>query len=116
MTLIFGSIPWAAIATPEINPPPPIGTTIASRSGTSSSNSKPAAKPRKLSYKEQRELDGLPEHIAALEAEQKQVQAELADPKLYASDTAKAVQLHARDQAIESELMQALERWELLSS
>jgi ABC transport system ATP-binding/permease protein len=58
----------------------------------------------------------LPERIAALEAEQKQVQADLADPKLYASDAAKVAQLHARDLAIESELMQALERWELLSA
>ncbi|MEY4341502.1 MAG: transporter ATP-binding protein uup, partial [Pseudomonadota bacterium] len=85
-------------------------------SATPSLNPKPATKPRKLSYKEQRELEGLPERITALETEQKQVQAELADPKLYASDAAKAVQLHERDQAIEAELMQALERWELLST
>jgi len=82
----------------------------------STNTSKPTAKQRKLSYKEQRELEGLPERIAALEAEQKQVQADLADPKLYASDAAKVAQLHARDVAIESELMQALERWELLSA
>jgi ATP-binding cassette subfamily F protein uup len=44
------------------------------------------------------------------------VQADLADPKLNASDVAKVAQLHARDVAIESELMQALERWEALSS
>ncbi|MEY3468226.1 MAG: transporter ATP-binding protein uup, partial [Pseudomonadota bacterium] len=79
-------------------------------------STKPATKPRKLSYKEQRELDGLPDRIAALEAEQKQVQANLADPKLNASDAVKVAQLHARDVAIESELMQALERWEALSS
>jgi ATP-binding cassette subfamily F protein uup len=80
------------------------------------SSKKPATKPRKLSYKEQRELEGLPERIAALETEQKQVQADLADPKLYASDAAKVAQLHARDTVIESELMQALERWESLSA
>jgi len=79
-------------------------------------SNKPATKTRKLSYKEQRELESLPERIAALEAEQKQVQADLADPKLYASDAAKVAQLHARDGAIETELMQALERWELLSA
>jgi ATP-binding cassette subfamily F protein uup len=82
----------------------------------STHTSKPTAKQRKLSYKEQRELEGLPERIAALEAEQKQVQTDLADPTLYASDAAKVAQLHARDVAIESELMQALERWELLSA
>jgi ATP-binding cassette subfamily F protein uup len=82
----------------------------------STNTSKPTLKQRKLSYKEQRELEGLPERIAALEAEQKQVQADLADPKLYASNAAKVAQLHARDVAIESELMQALERWESLSA
>jgi ATP-binding cassette subfamily F protein uup len=84
--------------------------------GSTKPATKPATKPRKLSYKEQRELEGLPGRIAALEAEQKQVQADLADPKLYASDAAKVAQLHARDTAIETELMQALERWELLSA
>jgi ATP-binding cassette subfamily F protein uup len=33
----------------------------------------PSAKTRKLSYKEQRELDGLPTAIAALEAEQQDI-------------------------------------------
>ena len=40
----------------------------------------PAAKPRKLSYKEQRELDALPPRIEALEAEQKQLAEQLAGP------------------------------------
>ena len=73
-------------------------------------------KPRKLSYKEQRELDGLPTLIASLEAEQKQIQQAMADPHLYASDPGKAVQLHQRDAAIEEALLQALERWEALSA
>ena len=75
-----------------------------------------AAKSRKLSYKEQRELDALPELIASLEEEQKQTQAALADNGLYASDPAKIAQLHTRDTEIEEALMNALERWEALSS
>ena len=75
----------------------------------------PVAK-RKLSYKEQRELEQLPGHIAALEAEQAALRAELADGTLYARDAARATALHARDGAIEEALMQALERWELLGS
>ena len=75
-----------------------------------------AAKPRKLSYKEQRELDALPDLIASLEEEQKQTQAALADNGLYASDPAKIAQLHTRDTEIEAALMNALERWEALSS
>jgi ATP-binding cassette subfamily F protein uup len=70
----------------------------------------------KLSYKEQRELDGLPAHIAALESEQQALRDELADGSLYQQDPQRATQLHARDVEIEDLLMQALERWELLST
>jgi len=71
---------------------------------------------KKLSYKEQRELDQLPDLIARLEAEQKQVQEALADGSLYTQDAARAAQLHAREAAIEAELMSSLERWEILSA
>lgn len=71
---------------------------------------------RKLSYKEQRELEQLPDLIASLEDEQARIRTELDDPSIYASDNARAMQLHARDGEIEEALMQALERWELLSS
>ena len=73
-------------------------------------------KTKKLSYKEQRELDALPELIASLEAEQKETQAALNDSSLYASDAAKITQLHKRDSEIEEALMAALERWEQLSA
>jgi ATP-binding cassette subfamily F protein uup len=75
-----------------------------------------SAKPRKLSYKEQRELEGLPDVIANLESEQREVQEALADPALYTQDAAKATQLHQRDAEIEAALMHALERWEALSN
>jgi len=80
------------------------------------SAAQPSAKVRKLSYKEQRELDALPELIASLEAEQKETQTALNDSGLYASDPAKIAQLHKRDTEIEDALMTALERWERLSS
>ena len=76
----------------------------------------PTAKARKLSYREQRELETLPALIASLEAEQKETQAALNDSGLYASDPAKIAQLHKRDTEIEDALMTALERWEQLSS
>ncbi|MBP6898782.1 MAG: ATP-binding cassette domain-containing protein [Burkholderiaceae bacterium] len=85
---------------------------------------KPAAAPaaaataakRKLSYKEQRELDELPGRIEALEAEQKGIDAALADGSLYASDPPKAAALLQRHAVIEEELLNALERWEALSA
>jgi len=70
---------------------------------------------RKLSYKEQRELEQLPGLIAGLEAEQKTIQQELADGSIYTKDPAKATALHARDGEIEMALMEALERWALLA-
>ncbi|MCE1194373.1 MAG: ATP-binding cassette domain-containing protein [Acidovorax sp.] len=71
---------------------------------------------RKLSYKEQRELDQLPAQIAALEAEQQTLQDALSDGSLYGTDPARAATMAARVSAIEDELMVALERWTALSA
>jgi ATP-binding cassette subfamily F protein uup len=73
-----------------------------------------AARPRKLSYKEQRELDALPALIDSLEREQRSLNESLADGSLYSLDPERAVQYADRSAAIEDELMEALERWELL--
>jgi ATP-binding cassette subfamily F protein uup len=72
--------------------------------------------PVKLSYKDQRELDALPGRIEALEKEQQALRDELADGAIYSRDAQRATALHARDAAIDEELMAALERWEALSS
>jgi ABC transport system ATP-binding/permease protein len=74
------------------------------------------SKARKLSFKERRELDGLPERIASLEAEQKDIANALADGSLFAKDNARALALTARNAQIDDELMAALERWEALGS
>ena len=76
----------------------------------------PAAKARKLSFKEQRELDALPETISALESEQKDISEALADGSLYAVDNARAMKLATRSAQIDDELMAALERWEALGA
>lgn len=73
----------------------------------------PTAK-RKLSYKEQRELEALPAQMEALEQEQQQIDQKLADGHLYANDPAQAALLSARHGEIEEALMTALERWEQL--
>jgi ABC transport system ATP-binding/permease protein len=75
-----------------------------------------APAPRKLSYKEQRELDALPALIEALEAEQKEIGERLASNTLYTDEPQRVPALQARFEAIESELMQALERWEGLGA
>jgi ATP-binding cassette subfamily F protein uup len=74
----------------------------------------PVAKTRKLSFKEQRELDSLPQTIAALDAEQAGITEALADGSLFAKDNARALALTSRSAQIDEELMAALERWETL--
>ncbi len=71
---------------------------------------------RKLSYKEQRELESLPALIDALEQEQKSIHDELADGSVYRTDGARAARLAERSAKIDDELMAALERWEHLGS
>jgi ATP-binding cassette subfamily F protein uup len=70
----------------------------------------------KLSYKEQRELDGLPARIEALEAEQAKLVLQLTDPAVYAGASPRAPALQVRNAALEDELLQAMERWEILSA
>jgi ABC transport system ATP-binding/permease protein len=75
----------------------------------------PASAPKKkLSYKEQRELDALPALIQSFEQEQKTIHEELADGTLYSSDPVRASTLSERSARIDDELMAALERWEAL--
>jgi ATP-binding cassette subfamily F protein uup len=71
-------------------------------------------KAKKLSFKEQRELDSLPATIATLEAEQKEITEALADGSLYAIDNTRAMRMAQRNAQIDDELMVALERWDAL--
>ena len=71
---------------------------------------------RKLSYKEQRELDALPDRIEALEIEQKELAALLASAELYAEDPVRAEAAQRRHAQIDDELLVALERWEALGT
>ena len=70
----------------------------------------------KLSYKDQRELETLPEDIAAIEAEQEQLSAKLADGSWFNTDAKAAAQAIKRLAEIEQELMEKLERWTQLEA
>ena len=76
----------------------------------------PAAAARKLSFKEQRELQDMPARIEALETEQRAIGERLASPALYTDEPQRVAGLQARYAQIDAELMQALERWEALSA
>ena len=71
---------------------------------------------RKLSYKEQRELESLPDEIATLESEQKMLSELLADGSLFVSDLALATKHSQRLGEIDELLLQKLERWDTLES
>jgi ATP-binding cassette subfamily F protein uup len=94
----------ASPATPVSAAAPEVKTTAAT------------APSRKLSYKEQRELDSLPALIESLEKEQADARTQLADGSIYQRDPGLAQQLFKRDAEIDDLLMQALERWEVLSA
>jgi len=77
------------------------------------SASKPKAK-SSLSYKEQKELEALPERIAALETEQQAIALRLAEGSIYRDAPEEAKALTERVQSLEEELLMAMERWEQL--
>ena len=75
-----------------------------------------ATRRKKLSYKDQRELDELPSRIALLENEQAQISSRLNDPELYKGAPSEGIRLNQRFAEIEEELMQCIARWDELES
>jgi ATP-binding cassette subfamily F protein uup len=71
---------------------------------------------KKLSYKEQKELDGLPTLIQTLESQQKAITQELYDGSLYASNPKRATELTAKNAKLDDDLLDAMQRWETLSA
>lgn len=71
---------------------------------------------RKLSYKEQRELESLPNEIVELEAEQSNLNDKLSDGSLFVSDLALATKYSERLGQIDELLLKKLERWDELES
>jgi len=73
-----------------------------------------SVKQRKLTFKEQKELDELPKRLAELEDEQRKLQTDLADPAFYRDSGNKVASTTARLENIERELAKAFKRWEEL--
>ena len=99
--------------------PPATGTTPAPREP-------PRPKrdgPRKLSFRERRELSELPgrildaeAEIAALEAERDELHRAMADPAFYRQDGARVAQGRARLDAVQTGIEEAYHRWESLEA
>ncbi len=91
--------------------------TVTSRLQKKSKKSKtrPAKQqPRKLSFKENRELDTLPQIIEALENEQNGLFAQLSDPNFYKENGRAIAGIKKRLQAVEADLATQYRRWEEL--
>jgi ATP-binding cassette subfamily F protein uup len=88
----------------------------AAASPTSAGGQSAVAKQKKLSYKEQRELDELPKLIASLEDEQAVLNGQLSHPDFYKKTPAEAKRVNARVAEIDTLLMEALEKWETIEA
>jgi ABC transport system ATP-binding/permease protein len=73
-------------------------------------------KPRRLTYKDQRELELLPARIEKLESEQAQLQRQIADPVWFRADNERSTLSLQRLQALAAELEAAYARWDALES
>jgi ATP-binding cassette subfamily F protein uup len=77
---------------------------------------RPAVRPKKLSYREQQELEQLPQKIESLDRELAELQQKMADPALYRQGGAEIAALKGRLEELETELEQSYTRWEELDS
>ena len=80
------------------------------------SRAKDPRAPRKLSYKEQRELEELPSRIDVLETEQRQLQSRVASAEFYKESAAEIHEALSRLDELETLLLAAYTRWDALDS
>ena len=73
-------------------------------------------RPRRLNYKEQRELAALPQRIEELEEEQSQLYQAVSDPMFYKKGNDEAAVIRTRLSTLHSELDNAYQRWETLEA
>jgi ATP-binding cassette subfamily F protein uup len=74
------------------------------------------AKPRKLSFKEQRELDGMEAQIHEVEAEVARIEGLFADPEFFRKNAAKVNQLTHELNAAKENVTKLYSRWEELEA
>ena len=68
-----------------------------------------------MSYKEKKELEALPDHIETLEQKLSDIDGVLLDPATYTNPDIRVSDLQSQKDELESEIEQAMERWEELS-
>lgn len=80
------------------------------------SNPEKNDKKSKLSFTEQHELKDIEQRIVAIEAEQKSLQAQIADAHFYELSVAEQQKVFAKVKALDDELEKVLARWEVLEA
>jgi ATP-binding cassette subfamily F protein uup len=76
----------------------------------------PPSRARRLTYKEQRELDALPQRIEAMEGELGELHQRMADPAFYRQAPAEIIRVKGRLESLQKEVAEAYRRWEELES
>ena len=105
------------VAAPAVQAPAPAPNAAkASAAKVEEAPAQGAGKKVKLSYKEQRELEELPQLIASLEDEQSAITQQLNAPDFYKTNPADAKRINARYAEIEDLLLDALDRWERIEA
>jgi ATP-binding cassette subfamily F protein uup len=93
---------------------------LAAKTAKSVAPEKPAAapksKPRKLGFKQARELEEMPAKIESLEAEQSGLLARLSEPDFYKLSSVEQARVHERMAALTGELETAYAHWSELES
>ncbi len=88
----------------------------AKNSGIKQGSKKVKGAVKKLSYKDQRELDELPETIAGLEAKIEEIQQRMAEPDFYQQSKEHITQANEEMAVLEQSLEEVFERWEYLEA
>jgi ABC transport system ATP-binding/permease protein len=106
---VGGYSDWLSYKEGRRSPPVP-------KPATDTASPRSPAKPRRLSFKDQRELDALPPLLQKLESEKEQLEAELSDGTLYRGSPDILQQRLARLEAIGRELETGYARWSALEA
>jgi len=101
---------------PAARAPTAATTSAAAQSAPAGAATAIPPKARRLSYKDQRELDALPGKIQLLEEEQRGLQAAIADPELFRQSPDRAAAALQRLERLARELEAAYARWDSLES
>ena len=94
----------------------PVATSAPKQDKTETPSTATETKKKKLSYKDQRELDSLPEKMEQLEKAIQDVQDQMSAPDFYKKEPQEISAVQAQLEQLESELEHAFERWETLES